>query len=174
MDLYVDDDAFVRAPAPLVYGLLADPDHYEDWWPGFRMRAAAPAGSSWSSEARAEGGPRESGLVGRPREPGSSRFDFTLTVRGPHRRLQLRARPYRFRTDKGLYLALDGDLAGTVEWWLEGAHGGTVVHQLSRLDVRRGRVHRVSDAYRAAMRRAAGGLKDAAQTEVRRRAGLPP
>lgn len=174
MDLHVDDDAFVRAPASLVYSLLADPDGYGAWWPGFRLRAAVPAGASWLSEARDEGGPRKDGLVGRPREPGESRFDFSLAVPGRRGRLKLTARPYRFRTDKGLYLALNGDLEGTVEWWLEEAHGGTVVHQLSRLDVRRGRATLVAAVYRVAMRRAAGGLKDAAQSEVRRRAGLPP
>ncbi len=173
MDIFVDDDAFVRGPPAFVYRRLSDPSTYERWWPGFRMVAAAPVGVRWDAEAQAEGGVPRGGLFGRPGEPGETRFDFEL--RTPRsRRLRLEGRPYRFREDSGLHVALDGDLIGTVEWWLQSAWGGTVVHHIARLDVPGRRGRRVAAAYRHAVRRAAWGLKDAVQSEVRERVGLAP
>jgi uncharacterized protein YndB with AHSA1/START domain len=172
-DLYVDDASFVRAPPVYVYRRLADPSSYEEWWPGFRLIRAAPAGSDWEAEARETGGPQADGLIGRPREPGESSFSFELRV-GRFRRLRIDARPYRFRQDKGLYLALTGDLEGVVEWWLQASHGGTHVHHLARADVRRGSVPRTVAAYRAAVRASGWGLKDQVQSEVRAQAGLAP
>jgi hypothetical protein len=169
MDLHLDDEAFVRAPVRMVYERLVDPSSYPSWWPGLRLVRAAPVGGSWLTEAEAEGGPPRRGLVGRPREPGEAYFDFTLP-RGRARRLRLRARPYRFRLDRGLVLALEGDLTGRTEWWLESGYGGTIVHHLAWLTARRA----TADAYRAAARRGLWGLKDAAQSEVRERVGLAP
>lgn len=174
VDLYVDDDAFVRAPPRLVWVRLSDPSSYASWWPGFRLTAEAPVGASWLAEAEEEGGADGHGVVGRPREPGASRFEFTLRAGRLRRRLSLTARPYRFRTDKGLYLALTGDLEGTVEWWFEPSHGGTVMHHVARLDVRRRRPRAIAETYRTALRRGHWGLKDAVQGEVRERLGLPP
>jgi uncharacterized protein YndB with AHSA1/START domain len=174
VDLYVDDDAFVRAPPRLVWARLVDPSVYGSWWPDFRLESEAPVGASWLAEADAEGGADGHGIVGRPREPGEARFDFTLRAGRLRRRLRLTARPYRFRTDKGLYLALTGDLEGTVEWWLEPGYGGTVVHHVARLDVTRRRRRAVAEAYRGAVRRGHWGLKDDVQSEVRERLGLAP
>lgn len=174
MDLYVDDDAFVRAPRSLVYARLADPDSYEDWWPGLRVVRRAPVDGSWLTESEDEGGPSDDGLIGRPREPGRTHLHVTFPAGRLRRRLAITARPYRFRADKGLYLAFEGDLVGKVEWWLETGHGGTIVHHLSRLDVRRGGVERLAAAYRTSIRRAVWGLKDDVQSEVRERVGLPP
>lgn len=173
MDLFVDDDAFIRGPATLVYRRLSDPGTYSDWWPGFRMLSAAPVGARWDTEAEAEGGVPHGGLTGRPVEPGETRFSFELRPRRTTR-LRLEARPYRFREDSGLQLALDGSLTGTVEWWLQRAWGGTVVHHIARLTIPGRRRAASAAAYRRAIRLASWGLKDAVQSEVRERIGLDP
>lgn len=170
--LDIDDEAFVRAPRRLVYARLVDISGYPSWWPGFRMVDERPAGPTWDHEADGQRG--SGGLQGRPPRPGDAEFRFRLTDRRFWRRsIRLRARPYRFRPDKGLFYALDGDLEGATEWWLEEGSGGTVVHHLTKAEVQRGRT-RAADAYRRAIRRGMWGLKDAVQSEVRERIGLHP
>lgn len=153
MDLELDDEAFVRAPPASVYRWLTDFSTYPAWWPGFRIIAAAVGGSV---------------------EPGVSLLTLELRARPLRRPLRIAARPYRFRPGKGVFLDLDGDLAGDAEWWLEEGWGGTVVHHLIRADTPRRRPRTVAAAYRASVRRATWGLKDAVQSEVRSLIGLPP
>lgn len=172
--LDIDDETFVRAPRELVYAWLVDISGYPAWWPGFRMGRELPAGPTWDHEARTAPPREPGGLEGRPPEPGDAEFRFRLTDRRFWRRaVRLRARPYRFRPGKGLFYALDGDLEGSAEWWLEEGFGGTVVHHLTKADVQRGGLRR-ADTYRRAIRRGAWGLKDAVQAEVRERIGLHP
>lgn len=175
MELVLDDDVFVRAPPALVYRRLADPSSYASWWPGFRMLEEHPVGGAWDAEAVASGDLHTVGVIGRPREPGGAWFRCELRVAGV-RPLGLTCRPYRFRPDKGIYLDLSGDVAGTLEWWLEDTHGGTVVHHLARSRVADGRRRpaRVVRAYRLAHRRAMWSVKDAVQGEVRTLLGLAP
>ena len=173
MDLYVDDEAFVRAPPALVYRRLAEPSTYGDWWPAFRLRSATPSGATWDAEAIAAGRPSKGEPEGRPPEPGESRLTFDLVTGALRPRLRVEARPYRFRPGKGVFLRVSGDLNGDLEWWLEEGHGGTLVRHLARCDVRRAPARTVR-AYRRVLRAALFGLKDVVQSEVRELAGLAP
>lgn len=172
--LDIDDEAFVRAPAEMVYARLLDISGYPSWWPGLRMEHEHLAGPTWDHEATT-GPPRAPGdLEGRPPEPGETEFAFRLVdPRSWRRSIRLTARPYRFRPGKGLFYDLSGDLVGAAEWWLEEASGGTVVHHLTKADVQR-RGSRAADTYRRAIRRGTWGLKDVVQSEVRERIGLHP
>lgn len=175
MDLALDDDVFIRATPPLVYRRLADPTTYPTWWPGFRLLEEHPVGDTWDAEAVASGDLHTVGVIGRPREPGAAWFRCELKV--PRvRPIRLTCRPYRFRPGKGIYLDLDGDVVGTLEWWLEEGYGGVVVHHLARSRVadHRRRPTSVVRAYRWAHRRAMWGLKDVVQSEVRELVGLEP
>ena len=171
--LDIDDEAFVRGPRELVYERLVDISAYPEWWPGLHMEHERPAGPTWDHEMRTASR-LPGGLEGQPATPGEAEFRFRVSDRRPWRRsVRVTARPYRFRPGKGLFYALTGDLEGTTEWWLEEGHGGTVVHHLTKADVVRGSTW-VADTYRRAVRRGTWGLKDAVQSEVRKRIGLHP
>lgn len=170
MDLDFDDDAFVRAPPRLVYRRLVEPSSYPDWWPGFRLVRSAPTAATFDAEAVAAGEDLDQ-LMGVPTEPGEAHFAFHLHRGGLRRRISVVARPYRFRPLKGFAAALEGDVVGTIEWWLEPGWGGTVVHHLAHLTPHR---RRARAGYRRSARAALFGLKDAIQTEVRELAGLEP
>ena len=48
MQLHTDDDAFIRAPAGLVYRLLTDIGSWPGWWPGTRAdRVEDVDGEAW-------------------------------------------------------------------------------------------------------------------------------
>ncbi|MBW3576513.1 MAG: hypothetical protein KY462_01995 [Actinobacteria bacterium] len=170
MDLYLDDDAFVRAPPALVYAQLIEFDAYDRWWPGLSVVRAAPAGDRWDSEMADRVDP----LVGFPRDPGDSRFDVHIRVGRRRSGLRLHVRPYRFRPASGVLLDVTGDITGTAEWWLEDGYGGTVVHHLARGGVSRGRPSSATARYRLAVRSGLFGLKDAVQSQVREALGLVP
>ena len=148
MDLHVDDAAFVRAPAGLVYRRLTDVSRWPTWWPGTRVRPMPP-------------------------EDGDETWGLELAG-APLRRLRLAARLHGWRHDQGFALALRGDLVGRAEFWLEPGHGGTVVHHVAVASTDRPRARTVEGDYRRALRRGTWGLKDALQLEARTSAGLPP
>lgn len=148
MHLHVDDDAFVRAPAALVYRRLTHIGAWESWWPGVRAtpRHDAEGPESWSLTWRA--------------------------VR--HRALRFDAVPGQWRHDAGFRLEVTGDLDGWTEFWLEEGWGGTVVHHLVVASTARRAPMRVLRDYRTVLRRGLWRLKDDLQTEVRTAAGLAP
>jgi hypothetical protein len=144
--LHVDDAAFVRAPAPLVYRRLVDLDA----WPAFglarRVRPAPPVDGApvWLVET--------TGAVGR-------RQRWSLRV-------------HRWRPDRGLKAEVEGDLCGRFEFWLEATHGGTVVHHVLSATTPLARPDRVLRDHRRAVRRGLWGLKDTLHLEARTSAGL--
>lgn len=145
--LHVDDDGYVRAPAPLVYRRLTDVARWPTWWRGVRTTPMA------------DGTDREVWAVELTRDP----------LRG----LRVAAWPHTFRHEIGFTMTLTGDLVGTCEFWLEAAPGGTVVHHLLSAEATR-RPRATQATYRAVLRRGLWGLKDAVQTEVRTAVGLAP
>lgn len=148
VELHVDDAGFVRAPTPLVYRRLTQVDAWPGWWRGVRVRPVdASAGTpAWSVE---------------------------LAV-GRGRRLRYEVRPHGWRPDRGLLLALRGDVVGSGEFWLEPTHGGTVVHHLLVARTTLPRPARVLADHRRAVRVALWGLKDALHLEARSSVGLRP
>jgi hypothetical protein len=148
VELHVDDAGFVRAPARLVYRRLTDVGSWPTWWRGAAVRALPPSGGDevWALE-----------LTG-----------------APLRRLRLAARLHGWRHSVGFALELWGDLEGNAEFWLEPAHGGTVVHHLLVARTAAPSPFRVHADYRRAIRWGLWGLKDTLQLEARTSAGLTP
>lgn len=146
--LTADDATFVRAPESLVYRRITDLVAWPTWWPGCEV-------------------------VGLPSPPGSERFAVRLAA-GGGRRLACTVRPYGWRHDLGVALALTGDLDGRGELWLEPTGGGTVVHHMLAATTPRPHPTRVLAAYRRAVRVGLWGLKDLLQVEVRTAVGLVP
>lgn len=149
MELHVDDAGFVRAPAPLVYRRLTHIGAWPEWWRGCRVRAAAPSSG------------------------GDAVWSIELTG-GRGRRLRHEARAHGWRHERGFLLALDGDLVGSAEFWLEPTHGGTVVHHLLMARTHVPRPARVLADHRLAIRRGLWDLKDVLQLEARTSIGLMP
>lgn len=145
--LHVDDDAFVRAPAELVYRRLGDLAGWPTWWRGVRVQPMADAAG------------RETWAV----EMARSRWHG----------LRVAVRPHTWRHDTGFTLALTGDVDGEAEFWLEPLEGGTVVHHLMT-GRPAGRARPTLATYRTVVRRGLWGCKDALQTEVRTAMGLAP
>jgi hypothetical protein len=157
VDLHVDDDGFVRAPADLVYRRLTNVASWPTWWPGIAVRPLPP-------ELAPDAGPGDS-----PDEC------WALELRGaPLRRVRMAARLHSWRHEAGFSLALRGDVEGHAEFWLEPGFGGTVVHHLliGRTDLRH--PLRVYRDYRRALRRGFWGLKDLLHLEARTSVGLEP
>lgn len=145
--LHVDDEAFVRAPAPLVYRRLTNIGRWPTWWRGLRVTAMA------------DGAGRETWAL----ELAPSRW----------RGLRVAAQPHTYRHDVGFQLALSGDLDGRAEFWLAPVEGGTVVHHLLAAEPA-GSPRAALRLYRAAVRHGLWGFKDAVQAEVRTAVGLQP
>jgi uncharacterized protein YndB with AHSA1/START domain len=147
--LHADDAAFIRAPEAMIYRRLTHVAAWPTWWSGCTVEALA---------ATSSGGER-----------------WAVSLRGGRaHRLRLAVRPHSWRHDLGLVLALDGDLVGRGEFWLEPTHGGTVVHQLLVATTPLARPLRVLERYRQAARRGVWGLKDVLQLEARSSVGLRP
>lgn len=133
----VEDRALVRAPIGLVYAAITDLTRWQDWWPSVSVRSDGVR-EHW----RLRFGGRTSG----PR---------CTAVAGD------------WRHDVGFRLALDGDLVGSAEWWLEPQRGGTLVHHLLEVghpdggDARR-RIAR----FRRCVRRGLWGLQSHAEAAV--------
>jgi hypothetical protein len=155
VDLHVDDDGFVRAPADLVYRRLTNVAAWPTWWSGIAVRSLPP---ELAPDADRGATPDEC---------------WALELRGaPLRRVRLAARLHSWRHERGFSLALRGDVEGHAEFWLEPGFGGTVVHHLliGRTDLRH--PLRVYKDYRRALRRGLWGLKDLLHLEARTSAGL--
>lgn len=155
MQLHVDDDGFVRAPRALVYGRLTDITSWPTWWPGV---VCAPATAPETSSSIAG-----SGQV----------WDSTWKL-GPRGSLDLRLAATRWRHEAGFSLAVSGDLDGRMEWWLEDAVGGTVVHHLLVAEASQPRPLTLLKGYRRRLRQGLWGFKDRLQDEVRAELGMQP
>lgn len=145
MEIHVDDDGFVRAPAPLVYRRLTDIGSYGDWWPGLAVERLDTEPEAWRFRMR-------HGLT-------SLRFEGV---------------PGSWRLDTGFVLTVTGDLEGRAEFWLERVGGGTTVHHLLVARTARRRPLRALRAYRRVLRRGLWAFKDRLQSEVRAGSGLHP
>lgn len=147
MQLHVDDDAFVRAPAALVYRRLTNVGAWPQWWRGCRVQPLSdPAGTErWSVELRTS----------------------------PLFAVRLAATPHSYRHNAGFRLDLAGDVDGFAEFWLAPGAGGTVIHHVM-LGEPAGRPLTTLRRYRTAARRGLWGLKDDVQSEVRTAVGLTP
>lgn len=145
MELHVDDDGYVRAPAPLVYRRLTDIGGYADWWPGLSTVRLDRSEEAWA---------------------------VTMTDR--LLRIRFEAVPGQWRLDTGFVLALTGGLEGRAEFWLERVGDGTTVHHLLVATSTHRRPLRVLRGYRRVLRRGLWAFKDRLQSEVRADAGLAP
>lgn len=148
MDLHVDDDGFVRAPAALVYRRLTDVAAWDAWWPQLDVTP------------RPDRGPDE--VVTFELRPAAGR------------RLRYDARLHGWRHDAGFSLALEGDVRGHAEFWLEPGWGGTVVHHLLVGATSDPRPAQVLADYRRVLRRGLWACKDRLELEVRTGAGASP
>lgn len=147
MDLHLDDDTFVRAPAARVYRAVADVAGWPRWWRGCEVLALGPATPD----------------------------RWAVRLGPPWRRgVRLAVRAHGHRPDVGVHLELDGDLVGRAEFWLEPVGGGVVVHHLLVARAPGARPVRTLRRYRTAVRHGLWGLKDRIQTAVRVEAGLHP
>lgn len=145
--LTVDDATFVRAPEALVYRRMTDLAAWPSWWPECEV-----------TTLQAGEGER-----------------FAVRLRAPRgRRVCCTVQPHGWRHDLGVVLALDGDVTGRAELWLDPTGGGTVVHHVAALTSPLPRPRRVLEAYRRAVRTGLWGLKDLLQVEVRTSVGLAP
>ncbi|HEX9766532.1 MAG TPA: hypothetical protein VGA36_07190 [Nitriliruptorales bacterium] len=98
---------------------------------------------------------------------GEEAWQVAFGRRGP----RCQAIPGTWRHDQGFRLALTGDLEGTLEFWLEEGHGGTVVHVILQADSAARRPLRVLARFRRSARRGLWALKDMLQAEVRQAIG---
>lgn len=146
--LHADDATFVRAPESLVYRRVTDLASWPTWWPGCEVAVLTSTS-------------------------GPDRFAVRLAA-GRGRRMACTMRPHGWRHDLGVVLALEGDLVGRGELWLEPTGGGTVVHHVLAATTPLRRPQRVLEAYRRAVRAGLWGLKDLLQAEVRTGVGLIP
>ena len=147
-EITIDDATFVRAPTPLVYRRLTDLAAWPVWWPHARIREL-------------------------PRLGGDERWALSLRA-GPATQLRLGLTCVRWRHEAGLVLAVQGDLAGRVELWLEPVAGGTVVHHLGVIAATRRWPRRTVIGYRRAVRAGLWGFKDALHLEMRTAIGVHP
>lgn len=150
MDLYVDDDGFVRAPTPLVYRRLTHIRSWGEWWPGVSLTPVPERAEDDDSEA------------------------WRMTWRGGLTGLRFEAVAHGWRHEAGFELALTGDVDGRAEFWLEPGFGGTVVHHVLVGTTGRRRPLRVLRVYRRVLRRGLWAFKDRLQAEVRQELGLHP
>jgi hypothetical protein len=145
MRFHVDDDGFVRAPAGLVYRRLTDIQAWPTWWPHVAVAVHRVPG------------PEESWSLALGRGPGRLRLD---AVAG------------EWRHDQGFVLKVSGDLEGTIEFWLEAGHDGTIVHVVTSADTVGPRALRTVKRLRRSVRAGLWGFKDLVQGEVRGMIGL--
>jgi hypothetical protein len=142
--LHIDDDGFVRAPAPDVYRCLTDVGAWSSWWPGVRVESVEAPEETWD-----------------------------LRLSAGRRTLRVRAVCHDWRLDTGFRLRLTGYVEGDAEFWLERGWGGTVVHHVVVGTTDRRRPHVVLGTYRRVLRRGLWACKDRLQSEVREAAGWP-
>lgn len=147
MQLHVDDDGFIRAPAALVYRRLTNIAGWPQWWRGCTVRPLSDVS-------------------------GTERWSLQLQS-SPLIALRLAVTPHSYRHEAGFRIDLAGDLDGFAEFWLEPSAGGTVVHHVMLAEAA-GRPLPTMRRYRTALRRGLWGLKDDLHTEVRTAVGLQP
>ena len=135
---FVDDVALVRAPRWVVDAHLARVEAWLPWWPGLRRLGG----------------------------DGAIHHLELATVRPWRRRHRLRvaARPWGHRPGRGVHVRLAGDVVAAVEFWLEDATTGTLVHHLAHVDPASPRAAR----WRPVVRAALWALDDRLVDEVRR------
>lgn len=133
----LDDAAYVRAPIGLAYAVLTDVEAWPSWWPGV---AVAPAGRVDRWRVRLGRTGVAEALAGAWRHDAG----FRLTLGG----------------DDG-----DGDLDGTLEWWLEPLTRGVVVHLVLDVAVGRGGRRAATDL-RTLARRGLHGITDRLEAAV--------
>jgi hypothetical protein len=125
----VHDRGFVTSTPGAVHAVLAAPGDYQAWWPGVR------SGS----------------------DPAVGDHAFWMVLGGLGR---VRGEASRERPGVGLFLELEGrELQGTLEWWLEPAKDGTVIHALLALNRSPRWTRRKELAYRSAVRAGMVALK---------------
>ncbi len=146
--LHADDRAFIRAPEALIYRRLTHVAAWPSWWSGCRVEPL-------------------------PATDGAEHWVVALRT-GWGRWLRTAVRPHSWRHDLGVVLALEGEMSGRAEFWLEPTHGGTVVHHLLVATTPLPRPLRILEAYRRAIRRGLWGLKDVLQLEARASVGVRP
>lgn len=113
MQLHVDDDGFVRAPAEDCYRVLTHIAAWSRWWPMTRVQDL----------------------------PGPD--CFRLRIGSGPRTSTVDVRAHGWRHARGFHLAVTGDLVGDLELWLEPGWDGTVVHHLATLrEAQRGSARR--------------------------------
>lgn len=144
----IDDAAFVRAPVPLVYRRLTDIGAWPAWWLDCEVRAQPPVA-------------------------GHERWAVSLRI-GRARLVRFGMTGVRWRHEAGLELALDGDLDGRAEFWLEPHPYGTVVHHVAAARTPLRWPRPVATGYRRAVRRGLWGFKDVLQAEMRSSLGVLP
>jgi len=150
MDLHVDDDGFVRAPAALCYRTLTNLPAWGTWWPGASTTPVPDVADALDLV-----------LADARRLPG----------RGGE--VALRVAAGAWRHDLGFRLELSGDLRGAAEFWLEPGWGGTVVHHVLLASTGRDDGPAVVRSYRWWLRQGMWALKDLLQAQERARQGLP-
>lgn len=142
----------MRAPVGLVYRTITDVAAWPAWWPALlaapdvRTDGAPDAAAHDRAAAEVE---RWRLVVGR--RPGRTRLSATASG---------------WRHDVGFRLALDGDLVGGAEWWLEPSRGSTIVHHVLDLDAVGGRDLRRIARLRRAVRRGLWGLQGRCEAAV--------
>ena len=147
-DITIDDATFVRAPVPLVYRRLTDLASWPVWWPHARIRQL-------------------------PSRAGNERWALALRG-GLATQLRLGLTCVRWRHEAGLILAVEGDVVGRVELWLEPAARGTVVHHLAVVAGTGPWPRRTVAGYRRAARVGLWGFKDSLHLEMRTAIGAHP
>lgn len=136
-DLFVDDAALVRAPRWLVDERLADVAGWPRWWPGLGILSS----------------------------DGGAHHLRASTVRPwrPRHHLRLAVRPWGRRPGLGVHVAVTGDVVAAVEFWLEDADTGTLVHHLAHVDAS----SRAAPRWRPLVRAGLWALDDRLVPEVR-------
>lgn len=147
-----EDSVLVRAPVGLVYRAVTDVAAWPTWWPAL---AVAPAG-------RTQGAP--DAVADDPADGAIDRW--RLVIGRPPGRSRLSAAASGWRHDVGFRLALDGDLVGGAEWWLEPSRGATLVHHVLDLEAIGGRDLRRIARLRRALRRGLWGLQGRCEAAV--------
>lgn len=181
----MDDDAFVRAAAPLVHERLADIGSWSTWWPGVSARYRGSRFVPLGEDRRAaDAGVDDEGVGNAGVDPGRADDDevidpgrrdrWSLRWRAGRRQVRFEADVYGWRPAKGFHLALEGDLQGRAEFWLEPISGGTVVHHLLVATSHRRHPVRLLRTYRRVLRVGLWACKDDLQSQVRQHVGLAP
>lgn len=137
----LDDEGLVQAPRWLVHRRLVAVAEWSTWWPG--LVVVEPSAG-----------------------PGVHHHLAVATGRAwrPRRTVRLAVLPWGERPDKGIHLAIRGDVVADAELWYADVRLGTIVHHLAEVDER----SRGAGSWRSLVRRALWALDDRLGDEVRR------